>query len=70
MKVWGLYEKDEPPFRNDKLLDEYKTYAEAKENLNCLNKYGEGEYDIQEQEERPYRWLENADCFCYGDTVD
>ena len=67
-KVYALYEVDEPPLRNDKLIEEFDSYAEAKENLDCLNKYCEGKYYIQEQEEQPYRWLENADCFCYGEV--
>lgn len=70
MKVWALYKKDEPPFRHDKLLEEYYSHSKALDDLNVLNKYCEGEYYLVRQEEKPYRMLENADCFCYGDTVD
>ena len=69
-KVWALYEKMRYP-TPDNLIDEYETESEARENLRVLNKYGKpSEFYVREQEETHRPWLENADCFCYGDTVD
>lgn len=70
MTIYTIYEK-QAYLGRDSEIESFATEEEARDYLHVLQKYtgNPDDFYIREEEEA-HIWLENADCFCYGDWVD
>ena len=72
MTIYTIYESTgKAHWCKDEEIESFDTRSEAEDYLRVLQKYTSNPQDffIREEEEQ-HIWLENADCFCYGDWVD
>lgn len=70
MTIFTIYERQSYPSLDDE-IESFETESEAMEYLRVIQKYVENPSDFYiRKEKETHTWLENADCFCYGDWID